>query len=203
MRVPSCAALVFAGLARAAVADPAGLDAFIDQARGADVVVLGEVHDNPAHHANQAAIVAALAPAALVFEMIPQAKEEAVNDMRAHGAPLSDIAVELNWRESGWPDFQFYSAILAAAPHAQIFGAGQPATDVARAMEEGAAAAFGPDAAIYGLDKPLRHGEQVQREAVLRDAHCEPPRPRCCPAWSRHSASAMPVSPTPRCGRAR
>ncbi|MFO1105324.1 MAG: ChaN family lipoprotein [Amaricoccus sp.] len=181
MRVPSCAALVFAGLARAAVADPAGLDAFIDQARGADVVVLGEVHDNPAHHANQAAIVAALAPAALVFEMIPQAKEEAVNDMRAHGAPLSDIAVELNWRESGWPDFQFYSAILAAAPHAQIFGAGQPATDVARAMEEGAAAAFGPDAAIYGLDKPLRHGEQVQREAVLRDAHCEPPAPEMLP----------------------
>ena len=35
-----------------------------------DVVVLGEVHDNPAHHAHQARAVAAIRPAALVFEMI-------------------------------------------------------------------------------------------------------------------------------------
>ena len=33
---------------------------------GSDIVVLGEVHDNPAHHANQARAVAAIKPAALV-----------------------------------------------------------------------------------------------------------------------------------------
>ncbi|NNU78884.1 hypothetical protein HMH01_00400 [Halovulum dunhuangense] len=35
----------------------------IDAARGAEVVVVGEYHDNPEHHATQAAYAAALSPA--------------------------------------------------------------------------------------------------------------------------------------------
>lgn len=171
MRVLNCAVLVLFGLA-GTVAAQSEIDAFVARARDADIVVLGEVHDNPTHHANQAAIVAALAPAALVFEMIPQEKEETVNDLRAHGASAAEIAEALNWSESGWPDFAYYAAILGAAPHAQVFGAGQPSSDVKRAMLEGAAAPFGPDASIYGLDRPLRPSEEAAREAMLQAAHC-------------------------------
>ncbi len=155
-----------------AATQPTSVDSFIAAARSADIVVLGEIHDNPAHHANQAAIVAALHPAALVLEMIPQAQEDVVNELRAKGAGRDEIAAALDWEASGWPDFAFYAEILEAAPDARVFGAGQPAADVSRAMVEGAAGVFGPDAATYGLDKPLDPADQAAREALQAEAHC-------------------------------
>lgn len=149
------------------------LEAFVETARGADIVVLGEIHDNPQHHRNQAAVVAALAPAALVLEMIPQERETEVNELRAAGADRAALAAALDWAESGWPDFDVYAEILEAAPQARIFGAGQPSADVSRAMLEGAAGVFGPDAAIYGLDQQLEPGEQAYREARQATAHCD------------------------------
>lgn len=149
------------------------LSTFIETARSADVVVLGEIHDNPEHHRNQATVVAALAPAALVFEMIPQDRETEVNDLRAAGADRAALAEALDWEESGWPDFDFYAEIMEAAPGAQIFGAGQPSADVSRAMLEGAAGVFGPDAEIYGLDQQLEPAEQAYREAEQAAAHCD------------------------------
>ena len=47
-----------------------------------DVVILGEVHDNPAHHAEQAAQVAAIQPRALVFRRSVQ-----VSEVRLFGPP--------------------------------------------------------------------------------------------------------------------
>ena len=140
--------------------------------RSADIVILGEIHDNPVHHATQAAVVAALRPAALVFEMIPQALENEVNVLREEGAGRDRIAAALHWSESGWPDFAFYAAILEAAPEARVFGAGQPQADVGRAASEGAAVAFGPDAATYGLDRPLAPEDLAAREADMQVAHC-------------------------------
>ncbi len=149
------------------------LASFVEAARDADIVVLGEVHDNPEHHRVQAEVVRALQPAALVFEMIPQELEAKVNDLRAHGAGAAEIAGALDWDDSGWGDFDFYAQILDAAPAAQVFGAGQPSADVQRAMVEGAAGVFGPDASIYGLDRQLEPEEQARREALHLAAHCE------------------------------
>jgi uncharacterized iron-regulated protein len=149
------------------------IDVFVAKARGADIVVLGEVHDNPEHHRNQAAIVAALKPAALVFEMIPQAREDDANALRETGASRAEIAEGLEWESSGWPDFEFYAPIMEAAPEARLFGAGQPVEDVRRAVDEGAADAFGSDAIIYGLDQLLEPGEQAVREAYQAEALCE------------------------------
>lgn len=172
MLVRGCAVAVLVCLGLAVSAAPAELTGFIGSARDADIVILGEIHDNPAHHANQRDIVAALSPSALVFEMIPQSEEAGVNDLRAHGAPDAEIARALDWDESGWPEFSYYAEILAAAPRAQVFGAEQPRADVRRAMVEGAAGPFGPDAAIYGLDLPLPAEEKMAREALLAEAHC-------------------------------
>jgi uncharacterized iron-regulated protein len=164
--------VILCAFALQAATQPTSVDSFIAAARNADIVVLGEIHDNPAHHANQAAIVAALQPAALVLEMIPQAEEDVVNELRAKGAGRDEIAAALDWGASGWPDFAFYAEILEAAPDARVFGAGQPAADVRRAMVEGAAGVFGPDAATYGLDKPLDPADQAAREALQAEAHC-------------------------------
>ena len=166
------AVLCMLAIPLAAETSPAVAD-FIDTARDADIVVLGEIHDNPEHHYNQAAIVAALQPAALVFEMIPQADEDEVNRLRAEGAGRAAIAEALDWGASGWPDFGYYAAILEAAPEARVFGAGQPTADVKRTMVEGAAGVFGPDAAAYGLDQPLDPADQGAREAEQAAAHCD------------------------------
>jgi uncharacterized iron-regulated protein len=159
--------------AATSAAEPAAdVPEIVAAARAADIVILGEIHDNPTHHATQAAVVAALRPAALVFEMIPQARESEVNALREEGAGRQAIADALDWSETGWPDFAHYAAILEAAPAARVFGAGQSREDVRRAVAEGAATAFGPDAATYGLDRPLADGDRAAREADMQDAHC-------------------------------
>lgn len=171
MRLVRIAALLCALLVPG-VADSSEVPDVVSEARDAQVVILGEVHDNPVHHDNQAAIVAALKPAALVFEMIPQAAEDEVNELRAAGADADQIAAALHWSEGGWPDFAFYAEILAAAPSARVFGAEQSQADVKRSMVEGAAAVFGPDASTYGLDKKLPVPDQLRREAAQAEAHC-------------------------------
>ncbi len=155
-----------------AVAGEMEIGSFLDLARSAEVVILGEIHDNPQHHENQTQIVRALAPDALVFEMIPQALEAVVNELRASGAPRHEISAALDWPASGWPDFDLYAPVLEAAPNARIFGAQQSAEDIRRAADEGAAAAFGLDAAAYGLDVPLSEADQLRREQEMADAHC-------------------------------
>jgi uncharacterized iron-regulated protein len=182
MRIRAVFVILFGGVAApAAGAEPAAIAAAVAAARSADVVVLGETHDNPTHHANQAAIVEALQPAALVFEMIPQAAEDEVNALREQGADRDAVAAALEWPRGGWPDFGFYWEILEAAPSARVFGAGQPAADVRRARAEGAAAAFGPDAATYGLDRPLDPEELAAREALHAAAHCDMLAPEVLP----------------------
>ncbi|MDZ4137073.1 MAG: ChaN family lipoprotein, partial [Paracoccaceae bacterium] len=142
----------------------------LDRLPAAQVIILGEVHDNPAHHANQARAVAALRPAALVFEMLTP--EQAA---RARGVDRADkVALEaaLGWEASGWDDFAMYHPIFAAAPEALILGAALPKQEVRRAMTEGAAAVFGAQAARFGLEIILPKAEQAAREADQKRAHC-------------------------------
>lgn len=137
----------------------------------ADIYVLGEVHDNPAHHQNQVAAVAALAPKALVFEMLTP-DQAAVN----YAGVIDDVtamAEALNWAGSGWPDFAMYHPIFTAAPQAAIFGAWVP-RDAARAVfQQPLAEVFAGDAARFGLDAPLPDDQQAAREALQLAAHCD------------------------------
>lgn len=126
----------------------------------ADVVILGETHDNVTHHENQALAVAALRPAALVFEMLT-----------AEQAKLTGDALAQAWAES-WGDFALYQPILQAAPAARIYGANLPRAALKGAVDQGAAAMFGADAARYGLDSALPPAEQSAREAEQAQAHC-------------------------------
>lgn len=142
----------------------------LDTLPRADIVVLGEVHDNPLHHAHQARAVAAIAPAALVFEMILPDQVAAITPgLRDDPAALAEA---LDWAGRGWPDFAMYHPIFAAAPQAAIYGAEVPRDEVRRAVAEGAAAVFGDGAAALGLTVPLPAEEQAAREGRQADAHC-------------------------------
>ncbi len=135
----------------------------------ADIVLLGEIHDNPAHHARQAELVAHINPPALVFEML--SSEQASRHIP--GGDETALATAFAWSQSGWPDFALYYPIFAAAPQAQVYGAAVPRLQAREAMKVGLPAAFGADAESYGLLDPLEEAEQSEREAMQMAAHCD------------------------------
>ena len=144
-----------------------------------DVVILGEVHDNPAHHAAQATRVTEVQPKAIVFEMLTAEQAARVTpELRADAAALE---AALGWAESGWPDFSMYYPIFAAAPAAAIYGAQVPREAARAALSEGPAASFGAEAARYGLDRDLPPEEQAARETLQKEAHCNALPPEMLP----------------------
>lgn len=159
----------------ASLAAPSGAVSLSDETMArmavADVVLLGEVHDNPDHHKAQADLVATLKPSALVFEMLTASQAQAVTSLpRDDKTALEDA---LDWANSGWPDFALYHPIFSAAPSAAIFGAAVPRPTARAAMESGLAAAFGEGADRFGLTNALAEDEQEQRERLQFEAHCE------------------------------
>jgi len=157
------AALSLAVLPVTLLADP------LDGAE-AQIYVLGEVHDNPAHHLLQAEAVAAIAPRAVVFEMLTQ--EQAA---RVRGDLLADpgeLGAVLDWDTSGWPDFEMYYPIFAAARGAEVRGAAVPRERARTAIQIGVVQAFGDEAAAYGLTDALDTEQLADRLNLQMDAHC-------------------------------
>jgi uncharacterized iron-regulated protein len=172
LSAPAFATPAFAGeITSEALDDPATF-------AGADVVALGEVHDNPAHHAHQARAVAALHPKALVFEMLTADQAARMPQTLPDAASL---AATLQWDAKGWPDFALYYPIFVAAPKAWFYGAEIPRDLARKAFDTGIAAAFGPDAATYGLTTPLAAADQSAREAEQLEAHCNALPPEFLP----------------------
>ncbi|OWJ78563.1 ChaN family lipoprotein [Haematobacter genomosp. 1] len=158
-------------IAAAPVAADAVLPARLDDLPPAEVILLGEVHDNPRHHENQARAVAALKPKALVFEMLTPAQADLVTPQARQSSDA--LALATGWATSGWPDFSLYWPIFAAAPEAAILGAGVTREDMAGLREKGAAALFGPEAHRFALDRPLPAEAQQAAEEEQRLAHCD------------------------------
>ena len=148
-------------VAPGALTDPATFD-------GAEIVLLGEVHDNPTHHARQATAVTALRPNAVVWEMLtPDAEVDPalIGDADALGAALG-------WAESGWPDFAMYAPIFAAAPGAAHMGAALTSNGLRLAVTDGAASPLGGGAVALGLHEPLPPERQLAEEARQAEVHC-------------------------------
>ena len=135
----------------------------------ADVIIIGENHENPHHHDRQAELVAEIAPKALVFEMLTPAQAE----KHVSSADQATLAAAFDWAGSGWPDFAMYYPIFAAAPDARVFGAGVPGKTARYAVENNEMSVVGPGLEGYGLTRPLPQAEQSAREARQLAAHCD------------------------------
>lgn len=136
----------------------------------ADVILLGEIHDNAWHHQGQAHILAVLKPKAVVFEMLSPAQASLVN-----GAGTDDLAglgQRIGWEAAGWPDFNLYAPIFAALGTAQVVGAAAPRGIIRAAFTDGAATVFGAEAARYGLTQDVAQPELDLRKQMQFDAHC-------------------------------
>lgn len=136
-------------------------------ARDAQIIVLGEQHDNPAHHSRQAEWVAAVQPKALVFEMLtPDQSANARSGWRTQ----AELDALIGWSETDWPSFDMYFPIFAAAPEAMIYGAGVTRTQLQELLKQ--PLAEHPLAAKFGLDTSANAAEQSAREALQAEAHC-------------------------------
>jgi len=86
----------------------------------ADVVLVGETHDNPDHHKLQAWLLRQLAlkgkRPAVVMEMIGAEKSDTLaNVLLASNVTADSVGTRLDWDNSGWPSFAIYRPIMEAA----------------------------------------------------------------------------------------
>lgn len=137
----------------------------------ADIVFLGEQHDNPEHHRLQAQAVDFLSAKALVFEMLTV--EQAARITPELLADETALEQALGWNDSGWPDFSIYYPIFAAAEGASFYGAAVPREETRGVSDQGLSAVFGDGADRFGLDQPLPADQQDTREAMQMAAHCD------------------------------
>lgn len=145
-----------------------GAHAEIPQAAlDAQIVVLGEQHDNPAHHVRQAEWVAALKPKALVFEMLTPEQGAKAGASWSNKAELDAL---VGWSETAWPSFDMYYPIFASAPEAMVFGAGITRSELQVLLEQPLDEY--PLATKFGLDMLPDAMEQTAREALQAEAHC-------------------------------
>ncbi len=155
--------------------DGAGLErgALVARLRTADVVVLGETHDNPHHHVNQAWITAALGADALVAEMVQAAAEAEIAAHLKAGGDAAGIGPLIGWEKAGWPDWDLYRPIFEALrPGAAIFGAAMPRDQARRVMNEPASAILDDARFTQILDHPLAEDLQHELEREMVDNHC-------------------------------
>lgn len=132
----------------------------------ADVVILGELHDNPGHHARQSELIREFAPRAVVYEMLTPDEAALLDGVTRDPADLAGAA-----RDVGWSNMPEYAEVLAVSP--LILGAALPRDQVRRAFADGAAAVFGDAAGQYGLTETLPPAELETRKALQFAAHCE------------------------------
>ena len=137
-----------------------------------DVILLGEVHDNADAHLAQGTLVRLLEPHALAVEMIATDKEDAVNAFLADGGEPSGIGSEIDWNDSGWPDWQIYEPVFRDWRPGVVTGAGLPRSEVRRAMTDGAAAISLDPPMSEVLATPLDPDIQADIEADMITAHC-------------------------------
>ena len=93
-----------------------------ERARDAEVVYLGELHDNPVIHVAQATILRAMvargARPALAFEMVAEGDQAELTAAVRSAAPADEVGRRLRWAELGWPDFQMYWPLFELARRA-------------------------------------------------------------------------------------
>lgn len=157
------------------MADGTRIDAPALAARldAADIVILGEVHDNAAHHRAQAWAIGRLRPAGLAFEMIPRASEAGIRALLAEGGTPAEIGPAIGWERIGWPDWALYRPLFDSW-RAQVYtGGALPMQALRDASAAGAAAAATDRRFAPVLATPLDAEAQAAAEDEMVAAHCD------------------------------
>jgi len=89
------------------------------RARAVQIVYLGESHDNPYHHREQARVLEAMlaggARPAIAFEMLTQGQQPEADEAMRDGVDPGALGKRLGWADRGWPDFEMYRPLFDLA----------------------------------------------------------------------------------------
>jgi uncharacterized iron-regulated protein len=147
--------------------------------RAADVVLVGETHDNPDHHRLEAALLQAFATAhpapAVVFEMLNREQQPEVDaSLATHPGDADALAQAVAWESSGWPAWSMYRPVFEAALAARgpILAAGLDRSAAMRIAHEGVAAVDPALVQTFGLAAPLPADVQASMRHEMSEAHC-------------------------------
>lgn len=147
------------------------------------IVLLGEMHDNPAHHQVRAWLIADAIKArpqwrpAVAFEQIDTDRQEAVDrfDKLDAGARTPESLFGfLKWQESGWPPTEIYRPLFEAilAARLPIYAGDLPRVRVRSVARSGLLQIAPEERARLGLEQPLPAplADALRRE--LEESHC-------------------------------
>jgi uncharacterized iron-regulated protein len=143
----------------------------------ADVILLGEQHDNPYHHAIQKQVLELLGVqsklGSVVFEQVNWEQQPVLTAL--NNCSLGQLATDLEWSASGWPDYKFYEPLFMSATRyrAQLI-AGNIAPQNSKAIyQKGYSALFSADEQKkLGLDTELDPDAQSALEQEIFQGHC-------------------------------
>ena len=151
----------------------------VNAAAEADVVLIGETHDNPDHHKLQAYLIRELAHKgkhpAIVMEMIGGDKADALASYQvANGATADGLASKLDWDNSGWPAWSIYRPIAEAALGANfLVFPGDPGKDQMAQVSEGGLAELSYSERLrLGLAAQLPVPLAAALASDIKSAHC-------------------------------
>ena len=154
-------------------------DELLRRARLVDYVLLGEKHDNPDHHRLQAVVIQSLAregsPPTLAFEMLSEDDRPALDQWRAtRPEDVEALGEMLDWKASGWPPWEIYRPVFAAAVARQlpIEPANLSRADLEQLRKSGIAGLVPERKRRLALEPPLSGGARESLAQDIRDGHC-------------------------------
>jgi uncharacterized iron-regulated protein len=177
----------------------------LDRLAAADVVILGEIHDNPDHHRLQANILQALVNRgrrpAVVFEMIPHDLQDTLEaHLRDNPQDADGLGSAVGWEERGWPDWSMYQPIAEVAVRNHLaIRAGGLSQDLQRKLSrEGADGLDREDRQRLGLMHELPSEAAASLDEALFRSHCDLLPRHVLPAmrlvqWARDGAMAEAI----------
>ncbi|SOB96036.1 ChaN family lipoprotein [Stappia indica] len=155
---------------------PAEVETAVAAAR---FVLLGEIHDNPDHHALQARLLEAAGEGArkpaVVLEMLPRDRQGDVDAYLVSGNGTAEgFGEALGWAESGWPDYAIYRPVIevAVAQGLPVVAGDTPRGERRRIAAEGMAALGADEVAALRLSEPLGEAADAVMLDTLFDGHC-------------------------------
>ncbi len=148
-------------------------------AAGAELVLLGETHDNADHHAVQARLVRAMVAAgrkpAVAFEMLDTDQQSKVDAAIAADPRSPDaVARAIHWSEGGWPDFAIYRPLFSVVAEAGLpIVAANLSRAQARSVVRGGASTLAPAVrAVLDRAGALPADAQKDMREEMKSSHC-------------------------------
>jgi len=144
----------------------------------AEVVLIGEVHDNPRHHAIEADLIFALAVTrrhdTVALEMIDREQQAEVEQLWREQAGAEAILAATGFDARGW-GAERYRPVVEAMLEAEVspLAANLSRAEAAQVMREGWAAVFDPAMQeVLAIEAAWSEAAAQRLAAALRESHC-------------------------------